>query len=56
MQLGAIGDLTSYTKAFSSTLDKDIKFMCTGQVVVSGAFPLENVEFMQQACGNQIAV
>ncbi|TCN27511.1 beta-N-acetylhexosaminidase family protein [Mesobacillus foraminis] len=53
--MGPIGDLSPYTKAFSETLDKDIKVMWTGQAVVSEALPLENVEFMRTD-GDRIGV
>ncbi|MEH7011807.1 beta-N-acetylglucosaminidase domain-containing protein [Neobacillus niacini] len=54
--MGAIGDLSTYTKAFSETLDKDIKVMWTGQAVVSETLPLENVEFMREVYGDRIGV
>ncbi|MFJ7936061.1 beta-N-acetylglucosaminidase domain-containing protein [Sporosarcina sp. NPDC096371] len=54
--MGVIGDLNTYTKAFSQTLDKDIKVMWTGQAVVSEKLPLENVEFMRAVYGDQIGV
>ncbi|GHI01127.1 beta-N-acetylglucosaminidase domain-containing protein [Neobacillus kokaensis] len=54
--MGPIGDLSSYTKAFSETLHKDIKVMWTGQAVVSESLPLENVEFMREVYGDRIGV
>lgn len=54
--MGPIGGLSPYTKAFSETLDKDIKVMWTGQAVVSEALPLENVEFMRNVYGDRIGV
>ncbi|MCG1027094.1 beta-N-acetylglucosaminidase domain-containing protein [Virgibacillus halodenitrificans] len=56
LAMGVIGDLSPYTKAFSDTLDAGIKVMWTGQVVVSDALPLENVEFMQEVYGEHIGV
>lgn len=54
--MGAIENLSTYTKAFSETLSKDIKVMWTGQAVVSEALPLENVEFMREVYGDRIGV
>ncbi|MFJ7727439.1 beta-N-acetylglucosaminidase domain-containing protein [Neobacillus sp. NPDC097160] len=54
--MGAIGALSPYTKAFSETLNKDVKVMWTGQAVVSEALPLENVEFMREVYGDRIGV
>lgn len=54
--MGVIGDLSNYTKAFSQTLDNDIKVMWTGNAVVSERLPLENVEFMREVYGDQIGV
>ncbi|MFZ7946933.1 beta-N-acetylglucosaminidase domain-containing protein [Neobacillus sp. 19] len=54
--MGEIGNLSTYTKAFSETLNKDVKVMWTGQAVVSEALPLENVEFMREVYGDRIGV
>lgn len=54
--MGEIGELSAYTKAFSETLDKDIKVMWTGQAVVSESLPLENVEFMREVYGDRIGI
>lgn len=54
--MGVIGDLSSYTEAFSRTLDKDIKVMWTGQAVVSESLPLENVEFMRSVYGDNVGI
>ena len=54
--MGVIGDLSTYTNAFSKNLDKDIMVMWTGQAVVSENLPLENAEFMRTVYGDNVGI
>ncbi|MGL5380933.1 beta-N-acetylglucosaminidase domain-containing protein [Clostridium sp.] len=54
--MGTPGNISKYTSDFSSTLDKDIMVMWTGNVVVSEKIDLENAQFVNSIYGKRMGI